>query len=82
MVLLYMIPFNLVSVEVKVKTCAVAYIYGGILRLVCIIYNAVFAVFNISVNLNIIVSGIPTVKFILGTCAPKNRTVENTAVLK
>ena len=77
-----MVPLDFVSVQMQIKAVAVADIDCSILWLICVVDYTIFAVLYISMNLYIIVSGVPTVKLIFGRRRPKDCTVEHTAVLE
>ena len=66
----------------KFEAASVAFVYNGILWLVGIVYDAVFAVLYIGVDFYIVVCGIPAVQFFLCGCGPEDCTVEDTAVLE
>ena len=63
----------------KREAAAISFIDDCILWFVSIVYDTVLAILYISVDLYIIIGGIPSVQFVLGRCRPENRTVEYTA---
>ena len=52
----YLIPDNLVLIQIQLKAFSVSFVDNGALRLVGIVYHAVFAVFGISMNVHIVVA--------------------------
>ena len=64
----------------KREAAAISFIDDCILWLVSIVYDTVLAILYISVDLYVIIGGIPSVQFVLSRCRPEDRTVETTAV--
>src|SRR5699024_9377322 len=58
-------PDNLVGFHGKFKAGAVAFVNGGSLRLVGVVYDAVFSIFHIGVNLHVVVGAEPAVQVFL-----------------
>ena len=66
----------------KFEAASVAFVYNGVLRLVGVVYDTVFAVLYIGMDFYIVVCGIPAVQLFLCGCGPEDCTVEDTAVLE
>ena len=56
-----LVPNNLISLKIKIKTSSVSLIDCRTLRLICVIHNAEFSVLHIRVNFNIKVCAEPLV---------------------
>lgn len=76
------IPADLVRVEVDVEGAAVATVDGSGLRLVGVVDDAVLAVLDVGVDLDVVVRAEPAVELILAGGGPKHGAVEDAVVLE
>ena len=80
--LLDLIPVDRICFHMYVETCSVSTVNRHILRLICIIDYAVFAVFHICMYFHIIIGTEPFLQIFLISGSPDHRAVQKTAVLK